>query len=290
MEKYITHFLNYLSTVKRYSPATIQSYGKDLKKFLTFCKKEGMTQIKVVDHLFLRGFLAELHHKGLSSRTRERILSTLRAFFQFLMRQGVVQSNPAKLIPLPKTPKDLPEVLSLEEAQALVESPSGDHWLAIRDLCLMELLYGTGIRVGECARLTLEDVDLKEKLIKVLGKGHKERIVPFGKKAQKALEAYLAVRPATSHTFLFLNHRLGPLTDRGIRLIVKKYAQAILHNLGVHPHTLRHSFASHLLQQGADLRAIQEMLGHTSLTTTQLYTHLDIQKLMEEYDKTHPKA
>jgi integrase/recombinase XerC len=250
------------------------------------------TEPEKIDMLDVRGFIAEQIRKGLNKTTVSRRLSSVRSFFKFLYREGYMKSNPAKLVSSPRLPKLLPKFLSVDDAFSLVEKPEGIGFAPARDRAILELLYSSGLRVGELAGLNVEDINVREALVKARGKGKKERIVPIGSKALDAIKTYLVERILlkSKEKAVFLN-RLGTrLTDRGVRRIVVKYARAIAINGSIGPHTLRHSFASHLLQGGADLRVIQELLGHASLSTTQKYTHLDVAHLMDIYDKAHPMA
>jgi integrase/recombinase XerC len=221
-----------------------------------------------------------------------RRLSSIRSFFKFLYREGYIKTNPAKLVSNPRVPKLLPRFLSVDEVFSLIEKPEGIGFLPARDRAILELLYSSGLRVAELAGLNMDDINIKESLIKIKGKGKKERIVPVGSKAIDALKSYSIERILLKgkDSALFLNRMGTRLTDRGVRRIVVKYAKALSIQGRIGPHTLRHSFASHLLQGGADLRVIQELLGHSSLSTTQKYTHLDITHLMDIYDKAHPVA
>lgn len=288
MNEYIDNFMRYLEIEKGVSAHTIRAYRKDLEEFSAYTK----TGPEKMDMLDVRGFIVEQINKGLSKITISRRLSSIRSFFKFLHREGYIQSNPAKLVSNPKLPKLLPKFLSVDDTFSLIEKPEGIGFMSVRDRSILELLYSSGLRVSELAGLNMEDLNTKESLVKVRGKGKKERIVPIGTKAIDAIKSYLIERMLmkTREEAVFLN-RLGTrLTDRGIRRIVVKYARASAINGQIGPHTLRHSFASHMLQGGADLRVIQELLGHASLSTTQKYTHLDITHLMDVYDKAHPLA
>jgi integrase/recombinase XerC len=288
MNDYIEEFLRYLELEKGVSAHTLRAYRKDLKDFIAHVN----TEPEKIDMLDVRGFIAEQIRKGLNKTTVGRRLSSVRSFFKFLYREGYMKSNPAKLVSSPRLPKLLPKFLSVDEAFSLVEKPDGIGFAPARDRAILELLYSSGLRVGELAGLNVEDINVREALVKAKGKGKKERIVPIGSKAMDAIKTYLVERILlkSKEKAVFLN-RLGTrLTDRGVRRIVVKYARAIAVNGSIGPHTLRHSFASHLLQGGADLRVIQELLGHVSLSTTQKYTHLDVAHLMDIYDKTHPMA
>jgi integrase/recombinase XerC len=288
MNEYINNFIRHLEIEKGVSVHTVRAYRKDLAEFSAYTR----TEPEKTDMLDVRGFIADQINKGLSKITISRRLSSIRSFFKFLHREGYIQSNPAKLVSNPKLPKLLPKFLSVDETFALVEKPGGIGFMSVRDRAILELLYSSGLRVSELAGLNMEDLNAKEGLVKVRGKGKKERIVPIGTKAIDAIKSYLIERMLlkTREEAVFLN-RLGTrLTDRGVRRIVVKYARASAINGQIGPHTLRHSFASHMLQGGADLRVIQELLGHASLSTTQKYTHLDITHLMDIYDKAHPLA
>jgi integrase/recombinase XerC len=288
MNDYIEEFLRYLELEKGVSAHTLRAYRKDLTDFIAHVN----TEPEKIDMLDVRGFIAEQIRKGLNKTTVSRRLSSVRSFFKFLYREGHIKANPAKLVSGPRLPKLLPKFLSVDDAFSLVEKPEGIGFATARDRAILELLYSSGLRVGELAGLNVEDINVREALVKARGKGKKERIVPIGSKAMDAIKTYLVERILlkSKEKAVFLN-RLGTrLTDRGVRRIVVKYARAIAVNGSIGPHTLRHSFASHLLQGGADLRVIQELLGHASLSTTQKYTHLDVAHLMDVYDKAHPMA
>jgi len=288
MNDYIEEFLRYLELEKGVSAHTLRAYRKDLTDFIAHVN----TEPEKIDMLDVRGFIAEQIRKGLNKTTVSRRLSSVRSFFKFLYREGYMKANPAKLVSSPRLPKLLPKFLSVDDAFSLVEKPEGIGFAPARDRAILELLYSSGLRVGELAGLNVEDINVREALVKARGKGKKERIVPIGSKALDAIKTYLVERILlkSKEKAVFLN-RLGTrLTDRGVRRIVVKYARAIAINGSIGPHTLRHSFASHLLQGGADLRVIQELLGHVSLSTTQKYTHLDVAHLMDIYDKAHPMA
>jgi integrase/recombinase XerC len=288
LDECINKFIRYLEVERGVSPHTLRAYRKDLKMFAGYVK----TAPEKIDMLDVRGFIAEQISGGLSRVTVSRRLSSVRSFFKFLYREGYIKANPAKLVPSPKVPKLLPKYLSVDDIFSLIEKPEGIGFLPARDRAILELLYSSGLRVSELSGLNTDDLNIKESLIKVRGKGRKERIVPVGSKAIDAVKSYLIERMLlkSREKALFLNRRKARLTDRSVRRIVVKYARALAMNGKVGPHTLRHSFASHLLQGGADLRVIQELLGHSSLSTTQKYTHLDIRHLMDIYDKAHPFA
>lgn len=285
MKEHVGSFLRYLEVQKGVSPHTLRAYRADLERF--FDRAPGEPEMEDI-----RGFVAGELRRGRKKSTASRRLAALRAFCKYLHREGLIEKNPARLVGSPKLPRHLPRVLSVDEVFCLVEEPGGDGLPEARDRAILELLYSSGLRVSELASLDTGDVDLKEGLVQVRGKGNKERLVPVGGKAVEALEAYLARRPSPrdEKRALFLNRSGTRLSDRSVRRIVVKYARQGALPDGVSPHTLRHSFATHLLESGADLRVIQEMLGHASLSTTQQYTHLDAAHLMEVYDRSHPLA
>jgi integrase/recombinase XerC len=288
MRDLIEEFMRHLVSERGASPHTIRAYRKDLEAFFIFRSSKSSD----IDPFEIRGFVAELILRGLQKSTVNRRLATLRSFFRFLQREGYLKSNPARLVNSPKTSRLLPRFLTVDDAFTLVEKPGGIGFAPARDRAMLELLYSSGLRVSELSDLNLEDLNMKEGLIKVRGKGRKERIVPVGSKAVEALRGYLIERSLMKkrHQALFLNRSGTRLTDRSVRRTVVKYAREILFGGRIGPHTLRHTFATHLLQGGADLRVIQELLGHSSLSTTQKYTHLDITHLMDVYDKSHPFA
>ncbi|MDA1313945.1 MAG: tyrosine recombinase XerC [Acidobacteria bacterium] len=284
------------------SEHTIRAYGADLGQFVTYCTPpEGSPPaISEIEPLLLREFMAHCFERGNSNRSVARKLSALRAFFKFLVREGDVAASPARNVSMPKTPKKLPAVMTAEQANALVDSiPAGNtpsekpregSPVAGRDRVIFELLYGCGLRVSELAGLNIEDLDFTERWIRVRGKGRKERLVPFGKRAEEALQACRGLLSQPKQRALILNARGGRLTTRSVERIVKRYALLFSGDPDLHPHSLRHAFATHLLADGADLRSIQELLGHASLSTTQKYTQLSLKELMDVYDRSHPKA
>ena len=278
------------------SPHSIRAYEADLRQFLEYFSPPDLAppEPRAIDVLMLREWLAGLYRDELSAVTIRRKLAAIRGLFRFLLREGVVTTNVARLVRTPKAPKTLPEVMTAEQANRLVDRVATDEMgrpFPARDRAIFELLYGCGLRVSELAGLDLEDVDRGEGWLRVRGKGRKERQVPLPGKAAEALERYLEERPvARDERAVFLNHRSKRLTDRGIRGIVKFYATYVSGDPSVHPHSFRHAYATHLLADGADLRAIQELLGHARLSTTQKYTQVSLTDLMAVYDKAHPKA
>lgn len=292
MQHAIAQFVRYLASERNVSPHTLTAYRTDLALFHEFvCREKGATAgVHGVDHLLIRRYLALLH-KDHRKSSIGRKLAAIRAFFKYLLREGVVLRNPAELVSTPKKEKNVPFHLNIDEVTALVEAPQGETILPLRDRVILETLYSCGIRVSELTGMNVGDADLEEGLVRVLGKGWKERIVPLGSHARQAVAAYLASRGKPPlNAPLLLNARGGRLTSRSVARIVDKYILRIASMKKISPHTLRHTFATHLLEGGADLRAIQELLGHASLSTTQKYTHVSIDRLMEVYDKAHPKA
>ncbi len=286
MNEQVKEFLKYMEVERGASKHTIRAYRKDLETFFTTVKCPP-DRVDVSD---IRGFIAQRLREKKSKTSVNRQLATLRSFFRFLHREGYIKHNPARLVPNPRPEKRLPRFLSVDETFSLVEKPQEFGFLPTRNRAILELLYGCGLRVSELASLTLDDIDLKEGLLRVKGKRRKERIVPIGSKALSALKTYIVERALMKKESLslFLNRNGNPLSERGIRNIVVRYSRETGLSGRVSPHTLRHSFATHLLQSGADLRVIQELLGHSSLSSTQVYTHLDLSHLMDVYDKAHP--
>jgi tyrosine recombinase XerC len=286
MERYVEKFVRYLDIEKNYSRHTLLNYQIDLADFKKFL---GDSAIEAVDYLTLRKYLAVLKGKNLNARTIARHLSVLRSFFKFLTREGYLKNNPTLSISTPKQEKRLPLFLTEEEITRLIESALPKDERGSRDKAILETFYSTGVRISELVGLDITDVDFIGGIVKVMGKGKKERIVPIGEKAIAAIRAYLDKRKKQTDT-LFLNKSGQRITTRGVRYIVKKYIRLASIKQGVSPHTLRHSFATHLLNRGADLRSVQELLGHANLSTTQIYTHLTTERLRDVYDKAHPRA
>jgi len=298
MDKYLSSFEEFLSSERNYSTHTIKAYLTDLKEFSLVLKDmdlissdTGDIDFKRLDEMPIRAYISKLYNKNKKVSISRKIAS-IRTFFEFLIRRGDLKSNSAKLVPTPKAEKRLPTFLTVDEVIKLVEAPGSDNALESRDRAILELLYSSGLRVSELVGINLNELDFEAMSVKVLGKGSKERIVPLGSKAFSAIENYLKRRLdlKPKDDYLFVNSRGGRLTTRSVDRIVKKYAVIAGIPKNISPHVLRHTFATHLLGGGADLRAIQEMLGHESLSTTQRYTHTSVEKLMEIYDKTHPRA
>lgn len=288
MERYIEKFLNYLKIEKEYSQHTLLNYTIDLRYFSSFLRGKS---IEEVDSFDIRKFLAELKAKDFSKKTIARRISCLRSFFRFLVREGYIRNNPFLAIRTPKLDRKLPLFLTVDEVTKLIESPEEDL-PGLRDRAILETIYSTGIRISELVGLNIEDIDFIGGAVKVRGKGKKERLVPIGDKALKAIKNYLEKRSPLfkENKAIFLNNRGRRITVRGVRLIVDKYVAKTALREKVSPHTLRHSFATHLLERGADLRAVQELLGHASLSTTQIYTHVTAEHLRSVYEKAHPRA
>lgn len=300
MTNEIGDFLDYLTFERNVSPNTIIAYRDDLESFIGFLCNDYLTigrdqlDLKRVDHLTIRSYLASLSRRKLSRATAARHLSALRTFFKYLVREELVEANPARSVTTPKREKHLPAVLQTSDVALLLEQPDTSVTLGIRDAAWLELLYASGLRISELVGIDVDDLEMRARLVKVRGKGSKERIVPFGSKAEAALRAYLAVRGELARNVeeeaVFLNFRGARITTRSVRRLFEGYVRDASLRAGVSPHTLRHSFATHLLNAGADLRGIQELLGHASLSTTQKYTHLNDWQLMAVYKKAHPRA
>jgi integrase/recombinase XerC len=320
MKQDIDNFVKYLTIERHASPNTIREYHRDLQQFMVFLTPPGEKTMPLgqVDYRVIREFVGWSYDQKLKKSSVARKLATLRTFFQYCIREGVVKQNPARLVSTPKLPKRIPPVLTAEEMNGFLDHILGSgvtttkrkrgknahkerndtKIMLKRDRAILELLYASGLRVSELVGLDLGDIDRAGQMLRVLGKGRKERVVPFGSSAQTALEAYWPVRDellnrpgVNSETeAVFLNPSSSRLSTRSVRTIVKKYSRLANINWDLHPHSLRHAFATHLLADGADLRAIQELLGHVSLSTTQRYTQVSIEHLVNAYDKAHPHA
>lgn len=303
MDDLIDRYINYLQYERNASPHTIRNYHSDLVQFRDFLadgKKDAEVDVNSVKALRIRAFLSHLFEKREKKSSIARKLAAIRAFYKFLTRERLISENPAEAVSTPKLEKKLPRIMTEEEMNTFLDrvaqAAQGGDTSILRDRAIMEMLYASGLRVSELAGLDLRNVNFGDAFVLVRGKGDKERIVPFGSKARGALEAYLPVREKllretrTGSQALFLNVHGRRLTTRSIDRILKQYVRMYGPNVKVSPHSLRHAFASHLLAEGADLRAIQEMLGHKSLATTQKYTQVSIKQLMDVYDRTHPKA
>jgi integrase/recombinase XerC len=306
MDELLTQFLEHLRYERNLSEHTLRNYQSDLQQFHDYLApahpktgKRTEPELAEIDHITVREWLATLHAAQKQKASIARKLAALRTFFQFLVREGMLEMNPAKLVSTPRLEKKLPKHLSVEEAIKFVETPNLETDLGKRDRAMLELMYATGVRVAELTKLNLGHIDFKNRLIRVSGKRRKERIVPFGEPALDALKIYLDVRegfldaaPISEREpeALFLNYQGTRITTRSVGRMVEKYIRICAGRYDISPHALRHSFATHLLDSGADLRDIQELLGHARLSTTQVYTHVSMEKLIQVYDKAHPKA
>ncbi len=293
VEKAVADFLRHLRESNA-SQHTIKAYSGDLTNFSAYAGRRGWKQI---DHIAIRGFLSLLYEKGLGKASVARSLAAVRSLYKWLAREGMVEQNPATLVATPRLPKKLPRVPTIEEMNSVLDGQMPEAAaFPERDLLMLELLYGCGIRNSELTGINLDDIRLSAEAILIRGKGKKERYVPFGASAKSALAAYLLARKAAlaetrkDTAALLINHRGGRLTTRSVGRIIKKIAVAKGLSPDVHPHTLRHAFGTHMLEEGADLRAIQELLGHERLATTQRYTQLSMKHVLQVYDQTHPRA
>jgi len=293
----VDEFLGYLSVERGASPHTLAAYGRDLAEYLAVLESRGVGTPDAVTRDDITAFALAAQRRGLAPSTVERRLAAVKSFHRFLVREGITENHPTARVPLPKVPDRLPDVLSLDDVERLLGQAFPDAPAGLRDRAILEVLYGCGMRVSELTGLDLSDLDLTEQLVRVFGKGGKERIVPIGGIAVHALRAYLSqgrpeLRPRASlgagSAAVFVNSRGTRLSRQSVFRIVRGYGASV--GLDVHPHTLRHSFATHLLEGGADLRALQEMLGHADISTTQVYTHVDRRHIREEYLSTHPRA
>ena len=307
LSEWIDKFLEYLRTERNVSPHTLRGYESDLRQFYLYLttapdgNKRPAPEIVDIDNLTIREFLGALYEKHNKKSSAARKLATLRSFMKYLAAHEVIKTNPARAVTSPKKEQHLPDYMTLDAVEELMEMPDLNTLAGARDLAILELLYGSGLRVSELVGLDLENISINDRLVRVLGKGQKERIVPFGHKAAAALENYLMIRPELAAKMrspqpddknaLFLNLNFGGrLTARSVGNIVDRYVTLLAKKLKAHPHTLRHTFATHMLDAGADLRAIQELLGHESLSTTQRYTHVSADQLLRVYQNCHPRA
>lgn len=302
MKKLIQSFIEYIKSEKGYSGHTIRNYESDLRQFSKFvAAKKGLTkadpEVELVNYTLIRSYLGELFNTC-KRTTIARKLSTLKSFFSYLEMRGLTSFNPAVDITTPKQEKRIPAYLPIDDMFALLEQPDKEKELGLRDLAILELLYSSGLRVSELVTLDIEKLDFISRLVRVSGKGGKERLLPVGRKATVVIREYIentgkARKKAgysTTHGPLFLNYRGGRLSARSVDRLVKRYSRQCGITAEISPHSIRHTFATHLLDGGADLRSIQELLGHVNLSTTQKYTHVSIDKLMEVYDKSHPRS
>lgn len=294
MRNEIGQFLAFLMHEKNASPHTIACYKRDLLQLAGYLEERKVV-LRGIDNVILRGFMAKLQENKNKKSTVARKLAAIRSFFQFCIKKKWLEDNPAKIVATPKQEKHVPSFLSEDEMAQFLDLPQTTQPLDLRDKTVLELLYATGMRVSELAGLNLDDLSFSERLVRVRGKGKKERLIPFGRKAEDSLVFYIRSRPQINKgkieaEALFLNYRGKRLSSRSVERIVDKYIRFTAVQRKISPHSLRHSFASHLLSRGADLRVIQELLGHESLATTQKYTHLNLRQLLEVYKKSHPRS
>lgn len=289
----VDEFLDYLALQRRLSAHTVKNYRRDLQQLTEFCERDGLKNWSALKTRDLRQFSAFLHRKGLSSRSIQRMLSAIRSFYQYLIRQGLAGNNPAQAVQAPKAEKRLPSTLDVDQMNALLDHTQPNTFVATRDRAIMELFYSSGLRLAELAELNLRDIDFGDQLVHVTGKGQKDRVCPVGSHAIKALQDWLEKRDQTG----FFDQPAVFITQQGRRLGVRSIQKRLSfwgkkHGISdhVHPHRLRHAFASHMLESSGDLRAVQELLGHADISTTQIYTHVDFQHLAKVYDSAHPRA
>jgi integrase/recombinase XerD len=295
MEGYVNEFIQYLAVERGLAQNTLESYGRDLRQFQTYLHNGQLDFIKDSNRSTILAYLNNLQTKGRAVSTISRNLAAIKSFYQYLVRERYIEKDPAAHLESPKLEKKLPKILTISEVEELLKQPNTFLPTGMRDKAMLELLYATGIRVSELISLNISDINLDMGYIKCYGKGAKERIVPLGSIAAKCVQEYIGKgRPKLVRTYeeaaLFVNHHGNRLTRQGFWKIIKKYAQEATINKEITPHTLRHSFATHLLENGADLRSVQEMLGHADISTTQIYTHVTKNRLKEVYDKAHPRA
>lgn len=295
MESLIQEFIDYLGHEKGLATNTLESYSRDLKQYYGFLSEDADESLESASQATIVAYLMYLRKQGKATATIARRLAALKAFYQFLVKENYVSKDPTNELSSPKLERKLPKVLTVAEVERLLNQPDQKTLNGKRDKAMLEVLYATGIRASELVNLNVDDVDLQEGFVRCMGKGSKERVVPLGEMAKKALSLYISeVRPKLltnpNDKALFLNHHGKRLTRQGFWKIVKKYAQAAQIKKEITPHTLRHSFATHLLENGADIRAVQEMLGHSDISTTQIYTHVTKERLKDVYAKTHPRA
>ena len=294
---HLTEFLRYIVIERQYSDKTRQAYEDDILDYFAFLKESGDEDYLNVTIQDIRIYLSFLHDKNYSRNTISRKLSSLRSFYQFLMKNGIISENPFSYVQMKRQQAKLPRFFYEKELDTLFDSASGDKPLDYRNVAILEVLYGTGIRVTECTNITLQDIDFDSSVCLIHGKGGKERYVPFGSFAADAIQTYLLegraplmAKNQETHDYLFVNNRGAPITDAGIQYILKKLIESSSLTTDIHPHMFRHTFATHLLNNGADLRTVQELLGHSSLSSTQIYTHVTTDALQKSYRHFHPRA
>ncbi|WP_026692500.1 tyrosine recombinase XerC [Peribacillus kribbensis] len=296
IEEILKSYTEYLQVEKNCSNHTVINYQRDINEFIIFMSEHRLADFNAIEYLDARLFLTGLYEKNLAKKTISRKISCLRSFFRFMMREGAVEENPFSLVSLPKKDHKLPRFLYEEEIEPLFQACDPDQVLGVRDLALLELLYGTGARVSECCEMKLKDIDFSLGTILIHGKGRKDRYVPIGSYGREAVKIYIEtsrsrlLKAGREHDFLFVNAKGGPLSARGVRYILDGVIKKASKEKSLHPHMLRHSFATHLLNNGADLRTVQELLGHSEISSTQIYTHITKEQLRKVYINTHPRA
>ena len=293
LARWVERYLDHLVLAAGRSTNTLLAYRRDLGRYVAFCAKRGVADPRGVDAQLVSEFLVTLTHEGLSPSSAARCLSAVRNFHRFLLQTGICPQNPARAVKTPRLPRKLPDVLSVRQMKQLLDAPPKDDPYSVRDRAILALLYGCGLRVSEASHLTLDDMDFESRFVRVRGKGDRERLVPFGEMTSRALRAYLdgprrADARGDESPYVFLSQRTPRLTRMGLWLVVRKAALRVGLAEHVSPHTFRHSFATHLIEAGADLRAVQTMLGHQSVSTTQIYTHLDRAHLRRIHHEFHP--
>lgn len=296
MYRAVGEFLQYLRAERGASAYTLKSYREDLEHFLGYLSETSAVAPSAITTLVVRGYVARLHQEGFARSTVARRLACLRSFFRYGCRQGWADSNPARAVRTPRAPRSLPHFMSTQDVKRLLDAPRGDDWQPRRDRAILETLYSTGLRVGELTALNLDDLDREAEVLRARGKGKRERLAPLGSFALRALDAWLQVRcpdpraAAEDQAALFLNRFGSRLSSRSVARMLEKHLKHAGLDTRTSPHTLRHSFATHLLDRGADIRSVQELLGHKSLITTQIYTHVSTSSLRKAYEKAHPRA
>ncbi|ANE48028.1 recombinase XerD [Paenibacillus swuensis] len=296
MIQHLRNFIHYLSVERGLSKNTLESYERDITKYIEFITAEGLTELEQVTKAHIISYMLKLRQLGRASATISRMLISIRSFHQFMVRERLLNHDPTMNMETPRQEKRLPKVLTIKEVETLLEAPQTSTPAGLRDKAMLEVLYATGIRVSELISLDMDSVNLQMGFVRCIGKGSKERIIPLGRIAGECLDVYIQTmrpqltKPNKPDQALFLNHHGARLTRQGFWKIIKKHAKEVAIHKEITPHTLRHSFATHLLENGADLRAVQEMLGHADISTTQIYTHVTKSKMKEVYDRTHPRA
>ena len=292
MHDWLERFVVHLGSERRLSPLTVDGYRREIVRFLQRLADQGVEDLRDVDESRVREYISRRHRQGAGAPTLRRALSAIRSFYKFLLREQAATHNPAVGVAAPRGPRKLPDALDVDRVSALLDMPAKTA-LDVRDRAMFELMYSSGLRLAETVSLNVGDVDLKDALVRVIGKGAKQRVLPVGAVACEWLRRWLGERPATvsaDETALFVSRRGGRLTARAVQARLARWARVQGLDRPVHPHMLRHSFASHMLESSGDLRAVQELLGHADISTTQIYTHLDFQHLAEVYDRSHPRA